>query len=138
MKKVVKEWLERGDHDLDAARILLSRESYSDIVLFHIHQAVEKYLKGFLVSKNWQLKKIHDIETLLTEAGKSDKEFQGYHDFGRKLTAYYFEERYPPGLPASYSKKEIEKMLKEAEAIMILVREGTLNTETGTESNNNE
>ena len=41
----MKEWIERGKHDLEVAKILLVEEEYSDVVLFHIHQAVEKYLK---------------------------------------------------------------------------------------------
>lgn len=68
MKKRVKEWIERGAHDLEAAQLLLDRKAHADIVLFHIHQAVEKYLKGFLIHHGWELKKIHDLETLITEA----------------------------------------------------------------------
>lgn len=45
MKKTVKEWIERGNHDLEVAEILCSKKEYFDVVLFHIHQAVEKYLK---------------------------------------------------------------------------------------------
>jgi HEPN domain-containing protein len=45
-KQVVEEWFERGKHDLEVARFLLTEEEYSDVVLFHIHQAVEKYLTG--------------------------------------------------------------------------------------------
>ena len=67
-EQVVKEWFERGKHDLEVANILLAEDEYSDVVLFHIHQAVEKYLKGFLIYKGWGLKKIHDIELLITEA----------------------------------------------------------------------
>ena len=51
MKKNVEEWIERAEHDLEAAQLLLDWEAHSDIVLFHIHQAIEKYLKGFL--KAW-------------------------------------------------------------------------------------
>ena len=61
-EQVVKEWFERGKHDLEVAKILLAEDEYSDVVLFHIHQAVEKYLKGFLIYKGWGLKKIHDIK----------------------------------------------------------------------------
>ncbi len=55
-EQVAKEWIERGKHDLEVAKILLAEEEYSDVVLFHIHQAVEKYLKGFLIYKGWGLK----------------------------------------------------------------------------------
>ncbi len=51
-KQVVEEWFERGKHDLEVARFLLTEEEYSDVVLFHIHRAVEKYLKGFLINRD--------------------------------------------------------------------------------------
>lgn len=124
MKQVVKEWIERGEHDLEVAKILLAEEEYSDVVLFHVHQAVEKYLKGFLIYKGWGLKKIHDIELLLTEAMNFDDEFQKYLDFGRKLTAFYYEERYPPGPITSYSKEEIKEILDVAEEIIDKLKEG--------------
>ena len=123
-EQVVKEWFERGKHDLEVAKILLAEDEYSDVVLFHIHQAVEKYLKGFLIYKGWGLKKIHDIELLITEAMSFDDEFQKYLDLGRELTAFYYEERYPPGPITSYSKEEIEEILEVAEGIIDKLKEG--------------
>jgi HEPN domain-containing protein len=123
-ERVVKEWFERGKHDLEVANILLAEDEYSDVVLFHIHQAVEKYLKGFLIYKGWGLKKIHDIELLITEAMSFDDEFQKYLDLGRELTAFYYEERYPPGPITSYSKEEIEEILEVAEGIIDKLKGG--------------
>jgi len=117
-KEVVKEWIERGKHDLEVAKILLAEGEYFDVVLFHVHQAVEKYLKGFLIYKGWELKKIHDLELLVTEAMNFDDKLQKYLDLGRKLTAFYFEERYPPGPITSCSKEEIKEILVEAEEII--------------------
>ena len=122
-EQVVKEWLERGKHDLEVAKILLAEEEYSDVVLFHIHQAVEKYLKGFLISKGWGLKKIHDIELLITEVMSFDDNYQKYLDLGRELTAFYYEARYPPGPITSYSKEEIKEILEEAEEIIDKLKE---------------
>ena len=122
-EQIVKEWIERGKHDLEVAKILLAEEEYSDVVLFHIHQAVEKYLKGFLIYKGWGLKKIHDIELLITEALSFDARFQTYLNLGRELTAFYYEERYPPGPITSYSKEEIEEILGEAEEIIDKLKE---------------
>ena len=110
---------------MDVAKILLTEEGYSDVVLFHIHQAVEKYLKGFLIYKGWGLKKFHDIELLITEAKGFDDEFQKYLDLGRQLTAFYYEGRYPPGPITSYSKEEIKEILEEAEEIIDKLKEGT-------------
>lgn len=123
-KQLVDEWFERGKRDLEVAKILLSEEKYSNVVLFHIHQAVEKYLKGFLIYKGWKLKKIHDIEVLITEAVIFNKEFQKYLDFSRKLTAFYLEERYPPGPISSFSKYEIKEILELSEEIINKLKEG--------------
>ena len=116
-EQIIKQWFERGKHDLEVAKILLSEE-YFDIVLFHLQQAVEKYIKGFLIYNGWQLRKIHDLELLITEAVAFDKKFREYLDFGRKLTAFYYEERYPPGAIFDYSKKEIEELIETTEEII--------------------
>jgi len=97
MKERVKEWIERGERDLAAAELLFDKSEYFDVVLFHLHQAVEKFLKGFLIHSGWRLKKIHDLETLITEAIDFDGAFEKYLDLARKLTAFYYQERYPPG-----------------------------------------
>jgi len=36
-RQIVKEWIERGIHDLEVAKILLDEEEYSDVILFHVH-----------------------------------------------------------------------------------------------------
>jgi len=42
-EQIVKEWIERGKHDLDAAKILRDGKCF-DVAVFHVHQAIEKYL----------------------------------------------------------------------------------------------
>ena len=123
MKKLIEEWIERGEHDLEAARLLLDRKAHSDIVLFHIHQAVEKYLKGFLIHHGWKLKKIHDLETLITDAADFDDIFADYLDVGRKLTAFYYTERYPPGPVPSYPTEETTQMLEAASEIIEKIKD---------------
>ena len=124
-EQIIKEWFERGRHDFEVAKIVLTEEEYLDVALFHIHQAVEKYLKGFLILKGWELKKIHDLEVLITEAVSFDVVFQKYLDFGRKLTAFYYEGRYPTGPITSYSKEEVREMLETAEEIINMLKEET-------------
>jgi hypothetical protein len=47
-----------------------------------------------------------------------DADLQKYLDLGRKLTAFYYEERYPPGKISSYAKEEIEEILEESEELI--------------------
>ena len=110
MSKIVEEWTARSIHDLEAARLLLRYESYADTVLFHVHQAMEKCLKGFLVHHGWKLKKIHDLETLIAEASDFDSTLSDYLELGRRLTAFYYIERYAPGPVPLYSAQETRRL----------------------------
>lgn len=120
--EIVRQWFERGEHDLVTAKISITQEGYPDVILFLLHQAIEKYIKGYLLWHGWELKKIHDLETLLTEAMEFDKGFEKYLDFGRRLTAYYYEERYPPGPIPEISKEETDNAFKTAEGIINVIK----------------
>ena len=59
------EWFERGDHDVETAQLLYDQEGYTDTIAYHIQQAAEKYLKGYLVYKGHKPPRIHELDTLL-------------------------------------------------------------------------
>ncbi len=117
-KKITEEWFERAKHDIEGARLLFKEGHFTDTIAHLIQQAVEKYLKGFLIFYGWKLEKIHDIEKLITEAAKYRPVFRKYLDFARRVTAYYIEDRYPPGPPIEYSKKEIKQSLQTTKEII--------------------
>ena len=110
-KKIVRNWQERADRDLESARILIASAAPCEAAMQLLEQALEKGLKGFLVSKGWKLKKIHDLEKLLDEAFKygfkADQEQS--LELARELTAWYMENRYPPGDIPVVEKKELNK-----------------------------
>jgi len=62
MKKQVKDWILLADKDLYAAEIII-KEDYplTNIVAFHCQQAIEKYLKAFIIEKDIPLIKTHDL-----------------------------------------------------------------------------
>ncbi len=62
--KVVKEWFEREKRDFEVAKLIFAHGNYYNEATFLLHQAVEKYLKGYLIFHGWKLKKIHDIYIL--------------------------------------------------------------------------
>jgi HEPN domain-containing protein len=64
---LIKQWIEKGDHDLDTARVtFLYLPNYRDTIAFHCQQAVEKYLKGFLFYLDIHFKKSHSLNYLLS------------------------------------------------------------------------
>ena len=60
---------------------------------FHLQQTVEKYLKGYLLSRGWPLKRVHDLEYLLDEAIKFQPELEEFRSLCQELTGNYFIER---------------------------------------------
>jgi len=115
---IVKEWITRAQRDHDVALKLLTENLHLEIALSHIQQAIEKFLKGYLIFNGWKLRKIHDLELLLTEAVHFDTEFGNYLELGRKLTAIYYNERYPPGPISTFSQKEINDMFEKSNEII--------------------
>ncbi|MFH1247173.1 MAG: HEPN domain-containing protein [Candidatus Micrarchaeota archaeon] len=110
-EEIVNEWLKLGKEDLELSEHLIKEGWFYRAALSHLQQAVEKYTKAFLISKDWELRKIHDLEVLLDEAAKYEPKFKKYVELGRSLTAFYTESRYPPLNEDQPSKKEAEKLL---------------------------
>jgi len=93
---VVKGWLRKAKRDFEVAKRELGLpEPYTDVVSFHAQQAVEKYLKGYLVWLEIEFEKSHDIEDLVSLASKKDASISQLKDFGAELTPYAVEIRYP-------------------------------------------
>lgn len=89
------DWFKKGDDDKQAVDILLEHGGKSSVAAFLIQQMLEKYMKGFLLSKGWKLKRTHDLEELLDEMVGFDPSFEGFREISQKATAFYFLERYP-------------------------------------------
>lgn len=111
------DWFRIGERDLDRARRLLADEDYPGAA-FSLQQAVEKHLKGFLLARGWKLRRVHDIEVLLNEAARLDVSFGEFREHGRKMTQYYFEDRYPYIVASELTRDEIEASLAVAERIV--------------------
>lgn|SRR6185312_13188818 len=63
-------WFKKADGDLFAATTIQRNtephDPHWDIVLFHAHQAIEKYLKGCLAAQLIAIPKTHDLPGLLS------------------------------------------------------------------------
>ena len=61
--EVLRRWVRKAEHDLEAARLILAGESHCpyDTACFHCHQAAEKYLKALLTLLGIQAPRTHDL-----------------------------------------------------------------------------
>lgn len=63
---LVQEWLRKADEDLAVAEYLVSSmRPHFGAAGFHAQQAAEKYLKAFLVDRQIEFPKTHDLDKLL-------------------------------------------------------------------------
>lgn len=75
---------------------------------FWLQQAVEKYLKAFLLSKGWRLRKVHDLEVLLNDVARHLPDVGRYSKTCRKISGYYLIERLSlHGLAIAYGGRRI-------------------------------
>ncbi len=116
--KVALEWFEKGKHDWEGAQLLFENGHYTDTIAMLIQQAVEKYLKGFLILHGWKLEKIHDLVKLLAEAAKYKPGLDRFEEDCRRITRYYSEGRYPGRMPVEYPRAEIREALCAAEEMI--------------------
>ncbi|MBI4831493.1 MAG: HEPN domain-containing protein [Candidatus Lindowbacteria bacterium] len=106
-RKQALEWFERGRHDIETAQLLYDEQGYTDSIAFHIQQAIEKYLKGYLVLQGRKPPRIHELDALLKQVSNFDNSFADFLDFCEKASNYYIESRYPPGPPPQYEYEDL-------------------------------
>ena len=85
---------------------------------FFLQQSLEKYLKAFLLAKGWKLKKIHELDVLLDEAIKFNKDLDVFYPLCEKVAGYYFSERYPSIAQQELSVEEVQEDLDEAKQLI--------------------
>ena len=88
-------WLYKANEDVQVFEELLSKEPehYTGAICFHAQQAVEKFLKSFLIYHDAEFRKVHDLDYLLAECKK--REGRAFESIDlRSLTDYGVSIRY--------------------------------------------
>ncbi len=96
IKELVKEWIHKADHDLGMAKLALeNKPEFTDSICFHCQQAVEKYLKAYLVWLNIRFQKKHSLSYLLDLISEHEKVSDVIYEESEKIEDYAVEIRYP-------------------------------------------
>lgn len=89
---------------------------------FWLQQALEKFLKAYLLSKGWRLRKVHDLEVLANEAAVYMPDVARYAKACRKITGYYVAERYPLLDSSPPTVEEVSRSRDEVTGLVELIR----------------
>jgi HEPN domain-containing protein len=93
---VVKDWIEKGDHDLGTAEVTyLFIPKFRDTTAFHCQQSVEKYLKAYLIFLEIPFKRVHSLNYLLSLINEKIEIEENIFEIASNLEDYAVEIRYP-------------------------------------------
>lgn len=98
------DWFAFAEERLRGADVLWKSEGVTALGIEALQEAMERYLKGFLIAKGWTLIKTHDLERLINEAVQFDQHFAGFLPFAIELTEDFFGQHYPGGDLTSVGK----------------------------------
>lgn len=108
----LKNWLFRAEEDIAVIDSLNNTDPvlYASTICFHAQQAVEKFLKAFLVYHNIDFPRTHDVDFLLLECKKIDsKDFNvdlgSLSDFGVNIR--YPDDFYIPDKEETVQSRDV-------------------------------
>jgi HEPN domain-containing protein len=93
----VPDWIEYAQRDYDTAKIMLETHHPLpiEIILYLCQQSSEKILKAYALANNEPLIYTHDLETLLEQCFRHEKEFDQFRELCANITLYASNTRYP-------------------------------------------
>ncbi len=117
------DWIRVAEQDWQRIQVRLDLGDTEDAA-FHLQQALEKFLKAFLLSRGWKLKKIHAVDTLLKSALPFKPDLERFLDLCERMEGYYFLDRYPLSLDAGTTSDEIRQDFEAAHELReVILRE---------------
>jgi len=116
-----QDWLRIADKDWKRANQLLKKHD-PELAGFCLQQAIEKYLKAFLLSNKWKLRRIHDLDALLDDAIIYEKSLENYRSVCQKISGFYFVERYPLMLDSGLVEDDVRLAIEKVEGLVLWIR----------------
>jgi HEPN domain-containing protein len=124
------DWLRIAEEDLRRAEHLLTCHDPKGAA-FHLQQAIEKFLKAFLLSTGWRLERIHDLELLLNKALAYDPSLEPFRSACHKITEFYSIERYPFIVDVNLTEEDIRGSLTAIHGLVEKIRASFAGRQSG-------
>ena len=107
--QLIDEWIKKAEEDYQFAASVLEDTTFYAQICFHFHQAAEKYLKAFIVARDLEFQRIHDLLVLWKLCSAAEPGFGEIQDDCKFLNRFYIDTRYPVHWPTNYTKEEALK-----------------------------
>ena len=111
------DWRAVARQDWHRIHVMLADGDADGAGLF-LQQALEKFLKAYLLARGWKLRKVHTLQSLLDEAAAHDGVLLSFRDLCERVSAFYIAERYPSLGGAGLELDEVKPLLPEARSLV--------------------
>lgn len=115
------DWLRLAERDWQRVKRLLDVGD-AELAGLCLQQAVEKFLKAFLLARGWRLRRIHNLDALLDDAIGYDPSLEEFRSVCQKITAFYFVERYPLMIEGGITEEDVRASLEQVAALVEKLR----------------
>mgnify|MGYP000858741346 FL=1 len=114
---IVKEWLNFANKDINSAKYLLGMHPVPlEIICYHCEQAAEKALKAYLINRDIEPSRTHDLRLLCKMCADFDESFNEISKQCINLTAFGVQPRYPFEL--QITDGDVETAIADADSIL--------------------
>ena len=94
--EIINKWIEKADHDIGTAELIMQYiPEYRDTISFHCQQAVEKYLKAYLIFIDLEVVRSHNLILLLDMISQKQNISDELYDQATILQQFAVDVRYP-------------------------------------------
>jgi HEPN domain-containing protein len=119
-KEEILKWFEKADNDIITAKKSIDCPPIVlDSACFHCQQAIEKYLKAYILYQGKDIKKTHNINFLKDTCTEYDPDFENF-DF-KELSVFAVDIRYPDDslVPTLDEAKEYIQLAEEIKELVL-------------------
>jgi len=118
------EWVQYAQEDYNLAVMIVKTHSPYPvpirIVCYQCQQSVEKILKAYMIAKEGERTKTHDLEKLLEQCIYHSSDFSGFDTACATLSTYVAASRYPSNMNLTESR--MKEAMKDAFQILEFVK----------------
>ena len=114
------QWVTLAIHDAETAQVLIRENGYPEIIIYHMHQSIEKYLKALLVKAGRSIRKTHHIDVLLSELIETYPSLKEIQEPVLLIHTYSPRLRYPTG--DTLQQSDVENITPKFWKILATVR----------------
>ncbi|OIN95979.1 hypothetical protein AUJ66_07735 [Candidatus Desantisbacteria bacterium CG1_02_38_46] len=116
-------WIQKANEDFALAKVILKEKGFYAHICLLCQQAVEKYLKSFIIKNRKEPPLIHNLNTLAEICKEYNIDLSYYETELRILTQYYIPAKYPIPSIVIFTKEEAKKAIEFAGKIIEKIQE---------------